>query len=361
MKNLCMLIKPSSSKCNLNCTYCFYNDIAEHRLNRDCGFMNEATLQSIVEKSIAYAENGTVIYIFQGGEPTLAGLEFFRSFHSCVDEKKKNVNVKFAIQTNGILVNQEWADLFKKHNYLVGLSLDGTREIHDFYRRDSAGKSSYHRVAGALKILQEKGVSFNVLSVVTKRISKRITEVHKHLQKLGIRHIQYIPAMALVSGDDAEYVMSVGEYTTFLKTLFDVWFDDITTGNYISLDYFDNILRLYRGDNPYVCHMVGRCSNQFVIEADGSVFPCDFYALDDYRLGSINEDSVEDIQNNPQLTDFISESLRYDDCLKCRWLDICRNGCRRSRVNGLNKYCEAYKEVFPYIHERMLYLAKHMK
>lgn len=361
MKNFSVLIKPSSSQCNLKCTYCFYNDIAKNRSIKDYGIMTEETIKSIIDKTLAHVNGGLVTYAFQGGEPTLAGLDFYKFFHKYLEEKKGETKVQFAIQTNGILINQDWIELFKKYNYLVGISFDGLKSIHNQYRIDLSNKGTYDSILKSIKLLQINKIEYNVLAVVTNKLAKNITAVYENMKELNISYMQFIPIISPINNSTTGYSLSNENYAYFLKTLFDLWYEDLKSGLYVHLDYFENLIRLYRGETPFMCHMMGYCSNQFVLEADGSVYPCDFYVLDEYRLGNINKDSINSILASDKAEAFIEESKRYDECRECYWIKICRNGCKRSRIKNKNKYCEAYKLFFAYAHKRLLYLARHLK
>lgn len=168
MKNLNLLIKPASSSCNLRCRYCFYHDVADNRKIPNYGIMNDTTLENMVKNAFQTAEN-SVNFAFQGGEPTCAGVDFFKRFHEFVEKHNtKNITVNFSLQTNGTLINKEWISLFKKYNYLVGLSIDGNREIHDKFRLDAEGNGTFRKVLKTAKDFSKAGVEFNVLCVVNK-------------------------------------------------------------------------------------------------------------------------------------------------------------------------------------------------
>lgn len=174
MKNLNLLIKPASSSCNLRCRYCFYYDVADNREVKNYGIMNDDTLENMVKKvfdDVEYSAN----FAFQGGEPTMAGIEFFEKFHKFVEKyNTKKIIVNFSLQTNGTLLNKKWLELFKKHNYLIGLSLDGNKEMHDTFRIDAKGEGTFSRVLKAAKMMKKAEVEFNILCVVNKLIAQMV-------------------------------------------------------------------------------------------------------------------------------------------------------------------------------------------
>lgn len=166
MKHITFLIKPISSKCNMRCTYCFYEDVSKHRHTCSYEKMSTETMEQLIKKSMTQTQPCTISFCFQGGEPLLIGLEFYESFVACV---KKNDNefccVQYAIQTNGYLLSKKWCEFFKKYQFLVGVSLDGYEENHDQYRKDLHGKSTFQRIKSNIEVLKEIKVSFNILKI----------------------------------------------------------------------------------------------------------------------------------------------------------------------------------------------------
>ncbi len=361
MPPLSILLKPASSGCNLRCAYCFYADEAKVRTVPNYGRMPEAVSHALIEKAAKAAE-GSITFLFQGGEPTLAGLDFFRDFVSHV---KKTVPPKlavyYAIQTNGTLLDQEWCRFFKENNFLAGLSLDGSRECHDRFRLDGNGKGTYDRVQQAARQLERAGVEYNVLTVVTGYLARHVQSAFSSLCRQGFRFQQYIPCLDPLEEERGGqgYSLSPARYEAFLKTLFDLWYRELEQGRYWSIRYFDNLLWMLEGHAPEQCSMRGCCGLQYLVEADGSVYPCDFYGLDEFRLGNIRDDAWEDLDRARESLGFIEASRRIPEkCGQCRWYPLCRNGCRRDRVLegeelGRSYYCEAYAGFFTYALPRL--------
>lgn len=361
MPPLSILLKPASSACNLRCSYCFYADEAVARSVADYGVMPEAVIRAVIEKA-ALAGTGMVSFLFQGGEPTLAGLDFFRSFVSRVDETfPRDLKVQYAIQTNGTRLGGEWLRFFREHQFLVGLSLDGTRECHDRFRRDGAGNGTYDRVLQSSRLLGRAGVEYNVLTVVTGHLARNVRGVFAALCENGFRFQQYIPCLDPLEKEweAPGCSLSAQEYEEFLKTLFDLWYQELERGRYWSVRYFDNLVWMLGGHAPEQCSMVGRCSRQYMVEADGGVYPCDFYGLDGYRLGNILHNSWAELDRAGDALGFTRSSLHVpEECRSCRWYPLCRNGCRRERRVegdrlGRNRWCEAYAGFFPYALPRL--------
>jgi uncharacterized protein len=174
----------------------------------------------------------------------------------------------------------------------------------------------------------------------------------------GFEYQQYIPCMDPIGQDKQAYSISPHDYAIFLKDMFDVWVEDRMKDIFVYNRYFENLAGILSGVPPESCDMTGYCTLQYAIEADGSVYPCDFYMLDDYVLGNINTDSFERIDRERQKTDFIETSVELPlECRDCRWLLLCRNGCKRYRgKEGKSVFCEAYKEFFEYAVERLVTL-----
>lgn len=364
MKNpISILIKPASGSCNMRCRYCFYADEQENREVPSYGKMSEATIRRLIDQAMDYTE-GMVTFAFQGGEPTLAGLNYYRSFVSYVREHRSRNRRKilYALQTNGLLIDEDWARFLAENKFLVGISLDGNKEIHDRYRVDRLGKGTFNRVMNAIRILEKHKVTYNVLTVVTASTARSSQKIYQFFQKNQIRYQQYIECLDPlgVTPGSQEYSLTPRKYGEFLKNLFDIWYQDLKNGHYVYNRYFENLLLMMHGQAPESCNLCGICSPQWVIEADGSVYPCDFYALDAWKLGNVNSDSLAEMDRKRIELCFVEQSrVVPEKCRSCRWYALCRNGCRRLREpgaeegTGINYYCSAYQEFFAYAYPRL--------
>jgi uncharacterized protein len=355
MNQVNILIKPASSLCNLRCHYCFYEDISGNRTLPNMGMMSENILKSLVQEAFAAVNpGGRVSFAFQGGEPTLAGLDFFRKFIAMVENScPTGVFVELAIQTNGTKINDEWASFLKKNRFLVGLSLDGTEELHDMHRVDSSGNGSYRKASHALRLLQKYQVDTNILCVVTGQCALRYKEVYQSLKRMGCRFLQFIPCLDPLENERGSMPFSLKPeaYAHFLCNLFDLWYRDWNNDDYVSIRLFDDYVHLLAGQQPGTCSTIGKCGDYFVIEGDGSVYPCDFYVLDQWQLGNIGEKSLMEMATSPAAITFQEESLQKpQECDGCAWVPICNGGCKRDRlvINGemQNYYCDSFKEFF---------------
>ncbi len=361
-----LLIKPASGLCNMRCKYCFY---ADEMSNRDCksyGIMSTEVLEETVKRAFEYSErDGFLGLMFQGGEPTLAGIDFYRDLVGYIKKyNKKNIRTDLGLQTNGYAIDSEFAKLLAENDFLVGLSIDGTKDIHNENRIDAEGKGTHGKVLHAARLFDEYKVRYNTVTVVTSETARRITSIYNFYKKNGFVWQQYIPCLDPLGAEDDKYLTSE-QYGDFLCRLFDLWYADMISGKYIYNRTFENYVGVIMGRHPEECGMCGFCTVQYVLEADGSVFPCDFYVLDGYRLGNFVTDSKEDIDRRAAELGFVEVSKNINEkCRSCKWVALCRGGCRRYRepfVDGapsLNKFCGAYEKFFEYTADRLIALAK---
>ncbi|WP_026494450.1 radical SAM/SPASM domain-containing protein [Butyrivibrio sp. WCD3002] len=333
MKNISIMIKPASSLCNLSCEYCFYEDVSSKRAMSSCGVMKRETANKIIDNVLSCLNDmDAVSFVFQGGEPTLAGLPFFLHFTEEVEKKKGSVLVNYAIQTNGILIDKSWCRFFKSNNFLVGISQDILPEVHDKYRKDTNGSDTYERVNAARKALLSYGVEYNILSVLTNDLAKEPEKVWDYLCRENIGYTQFIPCLGKIEGEKKSCRLNPCSFAGFYSHLFFLWAKAFKAGKYRSIKLFDDLINLLAYGKQTACGITGKCSPQFVVEADGRVFPCDFYALDEYCIGNLACENVEDIYNKAAKSSFITrDDAEADFCCRCPYLKICHGGCLRMR------------------------------
>lgn len=354
MKQLTVLVKPASSLCNLRCKYCFYHSIAEGREQPSYGVMSRQTAETLIDRALE--ASGGVTFAFQGGEPTLAGLDFFRFFSDLADRRKSaGAQVSYAMQTNGVGVTEEFAAFLSERGFLVGLSLDGPEDINDWMRVDAAGNGVFRRVMDAAALFDRMGVQYNILSVVHAGVARHAAQVYRFFTKRGFRYLQFIPCLDPLDAEpfSLRHSLTPGLYADFLIRLFGLWADDVLAGRGVSIRFFDNLLAVAAGYPPEQCGMQGRCSGQFVVEADGSLYPCDFYCVDCWRIGNISELSFRQAYESETMRRFIATSVHDDaECRRCRYFALCRGGCRRDRdplsdgTAGANRYCDALRRFY---------------
>jgi len=366
MKALTLLIKPASGHCNLRCKYCFYADVTDSRTEKNYGMMRLDTLEKLM-KSLFEEVTEFCLIGFQGGEPTLAGLDFFKSV--VVLEKKYNVNrvkVDYTIQTNGLFINDEWASFFAENKFLVGLSVDAGVQIHDGFRVDANGNGTHQACLQAACLLEKYRVDFNILSVVTNKMASQPDKVWQFYREQNFKFLQFIPCLDPFDEEEVKsYSLDAQTYGKFLCQIFDLWYEALRRDKYISIRTFDNYIHMLNGHQAEVCALRGVCTAYGLVESNGNVYPCDFYAIDEYLLGNIHTHSFEEMILGNVATAFTELSKEVDvACKGCKYFFICRGGCRRDReprVDGslsLNRFCEAYKVFFSYALPRMEHIAK---
>ena len=381
MPPISVLMKPASGMCNMTCDYCFYCDETEKRAQESYGFMSEETLKNVIRKTMLRAE-GMISYAFQGGEPTLRGLPFFEKVMEYQRKyNRKGLRVTNALQTNGFLIDEAWCEFFKKNHFLVGVSVDGTKEIHDTYRHAKGnaldgegnplghGGPTFDRILKHIELLEQYEVDFNILTVVNRKVAAHVTEIYEFYRQRGWRFQQYIACLDPLDephGQDA-FALRPREYGEFLIELFGLWYEDWKKGRQPYIRQFENYMGILLGYPPEACDQRGCCGIQNVVEADGSVYPCDFYMLDEYRLGNFNEERLDAIDARRKEIGFVERSLELDEaCRACRYYSMCRGGCQRSRdpIEGTGKYrnyfCESYRMFFDACMERLEEVARTM-
>jgi len=367
MKSINFLIKPASGLCNMRCRYCFYEDETAGRESGSAGIMSAGTADRLIGEAFAACPGqGGITFAFQGGEPTLAGLDYFRRFVDKVREtNRKGCPVSFAIQTNGLDLNEEWAGFFQKNRFLVGVSLDGEKAVHDSVRPDASGKGTWNRVTRNLAMLQRAGVQVNLLCVVTGRCARHPVKVYRTLQRLGGDYLQFIPCLDPLRArrGSMPYSLTPELYGDFLCTLFDEWYRDYTAGKYVSIRLFDDYVHMAMGLPAGTCATAGTCGAYFVVEGDGALYPCDFYCLDEWRLGALGDAPLPDLAAGETARRFLREGLdRPAECAQCPWESLCHGGCKRDWVRGgdgnHNYFCPAFRRFFSYAGDRLRQIAR---
>jgi len=246
---------------------------------------------------------------------------------------------------------------------LVGLSLDGCADLHDRNRVDATGCGSYQRALEAFALLKKAGVETNLLCVLTAQVAKKPKRVYESLKSLGVP-IQFIPCLDPLEArrGSMPWSLTPDYYGGFLCTLFDLWYADLERGNYVSIRFFDDLLRRLLGLPPSSCAMAGSCGHYLVVEGDGTLYPCDFYVLDEWYLGNIRDVPVEDAMTSEAAGRFLKEGTkRPPECASCRHFALCRGGCKRDFTrDGSNYYCKALRRFFDHATPRLREAARRL-
>ena len=339
------MIKPASSLCDMRCAYCFYTDVAACRNTASMGIMSQQVATALISNVFSsLAAKDHVTFAFQGGEPGLAGLDFFRFF---TEEVKKatppRVKVSYAFQTNGLMVNEDWCKFFNVNNFLVGLSLDGDAVLHNRNRVDNQGKGTFNKVMNAKKLFDANGVTYNILCVLTSESSRRAEKIWKFILKEKIQYIQFIPCLEPLEpteGIGQDIALTSEKFYRFYSSLFVLWKREAEKGNVVSIQLFEDLAALLLARQRVTCGLSGRCTPQIVVEADGSVYPCDFFVLDEYRISDLCSHTLEDVYNGIVGCDFLKNTQQIlQECMDCSHKQWCRGGCKRMANAVYGKNC----------------------
>lgn len=364
MPPLSVMFKTVSSDCNLDCSYCYYRQsLGGVRVQRrlDVGLL-ERFLPGYMEY-VADAHRANLNW--QGGEPTLAGLDFFRTV---VELEAKYASppavIDNAIQTNAVLLDDEWAEFFAEYRFLVGVSLDGPEDIHDVARKDRGGNGSYRRVMAGIEALRKRSVELNILCVVSPHNVHMAHDLMQFYRREGLTYLQFIPAMDFQSSEPFKppsYLIDLGQYGELLVSLFDEWYGDGIPR--VSIRIFDNFIQSLMGVVNDLCVHSGACDSGLVIECNGDTFPCDFYVHPEWRLGNVLQDSLRDMLESDVYRRFMRRREHPpDSCVQCVWKNLCKSECPRNwHVStsgpGVSYFCQSYRMFFEHAVERLKTLA----
>ena len=294
--------------------------------------MTDETVERMLENIRRDLSPGDrVTFAFQGGEPTLSGLPFFRHFTELVARWDPVIRVSYSIQTNATLLNDEWCRFLAEHLFLVGVSLDMLPESHNAVRVDAGGSGTYGQVRQAIALLEKHRVEYNVLCTLTNEIARYPKRIWSQLCKLDIRYVQFTPCLdELEKSGESIFALTPRRFSSFYKGLFPLWLESLQKGNYRSIKFFDDVVNLMAFGSPTACGINGVCQPQVVIEADGSVYPCDFYCLDCYSMGNITRNRLSDMQESPGRIAFLNREHRIPKlCGSCRYARFCGGNCKR--------------------------------
>ena len=358
-----LMIKPAGSLCNLGCSYCYYLDKAELYGGREPR-MSYETLETVIRTYIDTCETPEVTFNWHGGEPLLLGKDFFRRVLEFERRHAQGKTIHNTIQTNGILLDKEWCDIFRNGNFLVGISIDGPAEIHDRYRRDRRGGPTLEKVLQAIRLMSDNGVEFNTMTTINKASEGKGAEVYRFLKSIGSRYMQFMPVVEHILNGRivppqtegatlAPWSVSDIGFGRFLCDIFDVWKQQ-DIGQYF-VGHFDATLASWCGVQPGTCAYAQTCGGNAVIEHNGDVYMCDHFVYPEYRLGNIHTHSLRDMLTSKEMIRFGIEKRNSlpEKCRRCNWVRICNGECPKHRFSvtdnaeaGLNALCRGYEMFY---------------
>nr|MBC7245359.1 anaerobic sulfatase maturase [Chloroflexota bacterium] len=371
-----VMVKPRGALCNLHCSYCYY--LSKEMLYPESRFrMTTEMLELFTRQYIQAQSVPEVTFAWQGGEPTLMGLDFFRLAVTLQKKyRKPGMRVCNTLQTNGTTLTREWCRFFREHNFLIGVSLDGPRELHDAYRRDKRDAPTFDRVMNGLALLKQYGVEFNILAAVHAANAAHPLEVYRFLRdEVGAKFIQFIPIVARMNALDGQenvrvtgYSVGGRQYGDFLIAIFDEWIrQDIGR---VSVQIFDVALAAWLGEQPGLCVFGKTCGMAMALEHNGDLYACDHFVEPTHLLGNIQRVPLLEMVGSERQWQFGQAKRttlpRY--CRGCKVRFVCNGGCPKDRFirtpdgePGLNYLCEGFKAFFAYIDTPMRILTAKLR
>ena len=345
--------------------------------------MSEATLEAFIQQYIESQTQPQVLFTWHGGEPLMRPLSFYKKVLELQRRYAGGRQIDNCLQTNGTLLTDEWCEFFRKHNWLIGLSIDGPQEFHDEYRRARGGQPSFHKVMRSIELLKKHGVEWTVMGVVNDFNADYPLDVYHFFKGIGAQYIQFTPIVErLLAHSDGRHLASVADgslgvladftvapeqYAHFVCAIFDEWVRyDVGT---VFVQFFDSTLARWMGQAPGVCSMAETCGHAGVIEHNGDVYSCDHFVFPEYRLGNIHEDSITALMYSPRQHAFgqAKRDSLPQQCRQCQWLFACNGGCPKDRFattadgeTGLNYLCEAYQAIFEHLAPYMDYMREEL-
>ena len=379
---LYLMAKPIGAVCNLNCSYCYYLEKELLYENRKSYQMSDQLLERFVKEYIEAQPTPNVSFTWHGGESLLRDVEFYKKALRYQKMYAKGRQVENCIQTNGVLLNDDWCEFFAENNFLVGVSIDGPEHCHDIYRKNKGGKGTFREVMRGIELLKKHGVEFNTMSVINNYNARYPLEVYCFLKEIGSKYLQFSPVVERIAIGEklslqtpeserknvkiAEWSVAPEQFGDFYIKIFDEWVKKDVGETFVQL--FDATLAGFVGVEPGVCYFAKRCGHAAVMEFNGDVYSCDHFVFPEHRLGNIYQ--------TPFLTMMLSEQqiafgekkrMLPTQCLECKFLSVCNGECPKNRFvstkegePNVNYLCEGYKSFFSHVEPYMRFMAKEL-
>ena len=353
------MVKPVGSLCNMRCKYCYYLDKAALYDNHQPK-MDEALLENYIRANIEGNNSPVIAFAWHGGEPLLAGKEFFRKAVALQQKYGGGRTIENSIQTNGLLIDDEWCQIFRDNNFLVGVSIDGPESIHDAHRVDVGGQPTFARVMKGIERLYRNRVEYNTLTTINIHSEGRGAEVYNFLRQISV-FMQFLPVAELLcdgrvqspeseGADIASWSVSAKGFGEFMCDVFDIWVKNDVGRRYVQL--FDATLALMVGVQPSVCSLCETCGSGLTVEHNGDVYCCDHFVYPEYKIGNIHTDRLADLAYCDRQFEFgvAKRALLPRECRHCKFYNLCHGECPKHRFitdntgeYGKNYLCDGYK------------------
>lgn len=374
------MVKPIGSLCNMDCHYCYYlgkSDLYDNKQPK----MDDELLELYIKQYIEANDVPLVTFAWHGGEPLMAGLDYYKKAVEFQNKYKGSKKIENTLQTNGLLVTEEWCKFWYENDFLIGISIDGPADIHDNFRMDKGGRPTFSRVMAAIELFTIHGVKFNTLSTVNAMSAGRGEEVYNFLKSLGSHFMQFLPVVEYVMPREdgkrapivpphtpgsvrADWSIGSKDYGHFMTDIFDVWVRRDVGEYYIQL--FDITLANWVGAPPGLCAFTESCGNALVVEHNGDVFSCDHFVYPEYKLGNIKETSLREMSLSDKQKAFglSKQNTLPKSCLSCKYYHICHGECPKHRFDtnkrgetNINALCKGLHYFYSYVAPYMDFMA----
>ncbi len=380
-----LMAKPTGAICNLDCTYCYYLEKESLYSKSSQRAMNDDVLESFIRQYIQAQPSDVVDFSWQGGEPTLLGIQYFERVVLLQKKHAQGKLIHNAFQTNGTLIDDAWASFFARNDFLVGVSIDGPRALHDSYRVDKGGAPTYDKVMRGIRLLHEHGVEFNTLTVVHRTNVEYPLEIYEFLKEIGSSYMQFIPIVERTTEQpraDRLLLIEPGfpgptkvtdwsveplAYGRFLSKIFDAWIRSDVSRVYVQ--HFEVALQNWLGMRASLCIFRSTCGSAMALEHNGDVYSCDHFVYPAYRLGNLMNEGLGDMAQSAEQIQFGQQKRDGlpSMCRKCSVRFACHGECPKHRFvitsegeHGLNYLCAGYKYFFQHIDPFMRYMAEEL-
>ncbi|MBD5163555.1 MAG: anaerobic sulfatase-maturation protein [Bacteroidales bacterium] len=376
---LYLMAKGAGAACNMACEYCYYLEKAGLTPDVKRTYMSDATLEEFTRQYIQSQSMDSVLFTWHGGEALLRPIEFYRRALEFQRRYAGGRHIENCIQTNGILLNDDWCRFFKENNWLVGISIDGPEEFHDEYRRSRDRSASFQRVMRGINLLRKHGVEWNAMAVVNDYNADFPEEFYDFFKSIDCKYLQFTPIVErkeqgrLASGRDTagelcNFSVTPEQWGEFLCRVFDRWVREDVGRVFVQL--FDATLANWVGVEPGICTMSRTCGHAGVVEFNGDVYGCDHFVFPEFKLGNIHTHSIVEMMTSPRQVEFgrAKESALPDQCKQCDVEFACHGECPKNRFAvtsngqpGLNYLCEGYRRFFRHVRPYMDYMAEQLR
>ncbi|MBR1548305.1 MAG: anaerobic sulfatase-maturation protein [Prevotella sp.] len=360
---LYVMLKPAGAACNLACRYCYYLEKSSLYHGEQGRTMSDELLDEFTRQYLEAQTMPQVLFTWHGGEPLLRPLSFYQKALELQRRYARGRQIDNCLQTNGTLLTDEWCRFFKENHFLIGISIDGTQQMHDEYRRHRTGQPSWSDVMRGIGLLQRHGVEWNAMATVNAYNAQRPQAFYHFFRDMGCEYLQFTPVVEREHGRVADYSVAPRQWGDFLCTVYDEWVcRDVGR---VFVQTFDATLANWAGVTPGVCSLSNLCGHAAAMEWNGDVYSCDHYVFPEYRLGNIRQQSLTEMLYGERQARFSRQKQQSlpRQCRECRWLLACHGECPKNRFAtdrygqaGLNYLCEGYRQYFCHVAADMDYM-----